>query len=279
MTNKHPVTKDKALAVIDGPIQDVEWASIVDSIVDDLMDDDIPDKVIRATELMVCGWPIYKIAKELGAKPSEVKGWLSKYPRMAMAVSNGRKLLTAWRMNTMEQQFAMAVEKSGEILGLSLRDDTVDPKLVSAVGLHARYILGLFAGKEIDVNIHMRGEDQTLKAKEDALEYLASSIAAKREEEEPIEGVFVVEEISKEDAPLLDHEGNSAFGVVGTADVNEDGLLCHICGDRTWAPGMHVISKHKMKSHEYETVFMLPMGTLKSINKNRPAQGGATDGE
>lgn len=278
MTNKHPVTKDKALAILEGPIQDVEWASIVDSIVDDLVDDDVPDKVIRATELMVCGWPVYKIAKELRVKPAEVKGWLSKYPRMAMAVSSGRKLLVAWRMNTMEQQYAMAVEKSGEILSLSLRDETVDPKLVSAIGLHARYIIGLFAGKEIDVNIHLRGEDQTLKAKEDALEYLASSIAAKREEEEPIEGVFVVEDITKESAPLLDHEGKAAFGEVGLSDVNEDGMLCHICGDRTWSPIMHVVGKHKMKVQEYEAVFMLPLGTLKAVKKLSDKRS-APDGE
>lgn len=268
MTIETPPSQNKALMALDGPIQDVEWASIVDSIVEDLLDMDIPEKVIRATELMVCGWPIHKIAKELRVKPSEVKGWLSKYPKMAMAVANGRKLLSAWRMNSMEQQFAMAVEKSSEILSLDLQDSEANAKLVSAVGLHARYILGLFVGKEIDINVRLRGEDQTLKAKEDALDYLASGIAARQNEDAPIEAVFtIVDESKSSETPLLDHNGNPAFGEIGTMDVNDQGMLCHICGERTWHAVLHINQTHKMKLKDYEAVFMLSRGALKTVVK------------
>src|SRR5512139_656747 len=155
---------------------DPEWSEIVDKIIDE-MGDELPDKVIEATELLLSGYSTYQAAKKVGTSAKTIRQWLEKYPSMAMAVHNGRQLLSKWRMSKLEQQFVMAVRKSEEILALSLRDQDVNARLAGVVGQHARFVMSLFMGQKVDVEIKVT-ETPQVKARNDALDYLAQQMSA-----------------------------------------------------------------------------------------------------
>ena len=245
------------------PQEDPDWQKIVNQIVAQ-MGEQMPDQVIQATEMLVAGFPTHDVAKRLGVKTTTVRRWLESYPAMAMAVANGRKLMSVWRMSRLEQQFLQAIDKSEEILDLDLEDRAVNSKLVGVVAQHARFIISLFAGQKIDVNIKVNQGEETLKAKQDALDYLALKLAAQREEDKPIEAVYRVLDANPEEAPtpLLSADGNPAFGQLGVLDTNEEGTLCHACGKRVPNLAGHVTGAHSLKLSVYEMIYMLTTGTL-----------------
>lgn len=256
-------------------IADKEWNVVVDSIVRELAWPDIPEKVIRATELLLTGHPVYIVAKKLGVKTDTVRLWLSQYPTMAMAVANGRALLSKWRMSKLEQQFLTAVDRSNEILDVSLTgtiDDggaepvDVDPKVMATIAQHARYIIGLFAGQKIDVQVTHELGDTVLEASQGALEYIAQRIAEKRDRSdvEPIEAVVrVIDPRLDNSAPLLQSNGTTHFGELGVLDRNDSGTLCHICGDRFKSFAKHLRDRHTMSAAEYELTYMLDEGEVR----------------
>ncbi len=268
-------SEDKALANVGG-MNDPEWKEIVDKIVNQLDNTDLPEQVVEATELLLAGWPTYKAAKKLGIQPKMIRTWLNTYSAMAMAVANGRKLLSKWRMAKLEQQFVQAMEKSEEILDLDLEDRAVNAKLVGTVAQHARFIISLFAGQKIDVNVKVEEGDQTLKAKEDALAFIADQLAKQRLGETPVEGVYRVVDVTPEEAknrPLLDENGNPLYGQLGILDTNDEGTLCHACGERFKFVSIHIGSMHHLDVKNYEIIFMLPLGCIKELEK------GKSDGE
>lgn len=247
---------------------DKDWNEIVDNIVDGLSDD-LPDKVIQATEYLLAGWPTYKVAKELRTSTSVIKGWLEKYPSMAVAVANGRKLLQKWRMSKLEQQFALALNKSEEILNIDLKSTEYSSKLVAAIGLQSRYVIGLFAGQQVDVNVNMSDNSPLLKAKADALDYLAGRMSQlSNNTSEVIEATYQIVGDPKElNVPMLDPEGNPPFGELGILDTNEDGSICHMCGKRFKNLNTHVSMSHKITIQDYEMTYMLLIGSVKQAGK------------
>jgi len=262
------------LAISDDNALDHGWNDIVEQLLNEVCESDLPENVVKATEYLLAGWSTRQVADELNITSRTVKDWMRKYATMAMAVRNGRKLLSKWRLSRLEQQFVQAVEKSREILSLELEDDTVNSKLVATIAQHARFIISLFAGQKIDVNINFPGADQTLKAKADALDYLAEALARQREGEEPIEASYEVVEVnSREHQPLLDEEGHPFFGKIGQIDTTDEGTLCHICGQRHKQFGLHISSIHKIKYQEYELVYMLPLGTIRDLATPKLASG------
>ena len=200
------------------PIQDITsddtWRSICDRIVDELHEEDLPDQVIQATELILAGYPMYQVARQCHVSTSTVRRWLTTYPTMAAAVANGHALLSKWRMGKLEQQFLSAIEKSQEVLSLSLSgenpnadDERVDPKVLTVVAAQARYIIGLFAGQKIDVTVTHEAGDSLFKAKKDALDYIVEQLQQQRDDSdiEPIEAVFrVIDPKMDNDGPMLD---------------------------------------------------------------------------
>ena len=260
----------KALAVTDQ--KDPEWQEIVNQIVDDLNKEDLPEQVIQATELLLAGWPTYKAAQRLGVKTAAIRKWLQAYPAMALAVANGRKMLSKWRMSKLEQQFLQAIEKSEEILDLDLGDDTVNAKLVATVAQHARYIISLFAGQKIDINVTVEEGTQTLKARNDALAYLAEELAKQRDSGETIEATYRIVDATPEEGkqkPLLDQDGNPPFGKIGELDTTGEGTICHICGIREVLFEKHINQVHHMKTKEYELMYMLDLGAVKKADEKR----------
>ena len=178
---------------------------------------------------------------------------------MANAVRKGREMLTAWRMSKLEQQFVLAAAKSQDILNLSPSDKTVDARLTGVIAQHARFVMSLFLGQKVDVNIHLP-ETPQMKARNDALDY----IAARMGREDVVEGTCVIEP-AKNKQPLLDEEGKPYHGKLGALDVNEDGMLCHICGDRS-KHAQH-IAGHGISVAEYCLVFMVSEEEVKNIGK------------
>lgn len=241
---------------------DNEWREIVNQIIETLDTNDLPDDVIQATEYMIAGWPTYKIAKKLNTSKHTIRYWLSKYPAMAAAVQQGRELMSRWRLARLEQQFLLAVNRSEEILELKLNDKSVNPKILGLIAQHARFVIGLFAGKKIDINVKVEEERPQLKAKEDALQYLAEQLQKQRDSDEPIEATYRVVDPKVNEGPLLDENGEPNFGELGELDVNDDGVMCHICGKRFSYLSIHIRKKHHISNEIYEVTFMLERGAV-----------------
>ncbi|MCK5613362.1 hypothetical protein KAR91_66445 [Candidatus Pacearchaeota archaeon] len=254
-----------------------EWQEIVDTLIDDLYDYDYPDEVLKATEYLISGWPSHQVAERLGVKRETVRGWLTRYPKMAVAVNYGQRELHRWRMSRLERQFLSAVEASQDILDLGTKHrtvenlDAVDPKILAIKAQQARYIIGLFAGQKLDLQVKGPSDEAPkLKAQKEALDYLADRIsdnlgdtvtAAPETTYRVLDGQF------NSGGPLTDDRGDPYHGILGELDKNEAGTLCHICGERHPKLYMHVTKGHKMKDRYYEIVFMLDRGTLKEYGR------------
>jgi hypothetical protein len=259
-----PENDDTNLLTVDDIGPDTEWVDIVNTIVDTLQTGDTPDEVVEAAEYMIAGWPTYKIAKRMNVSSRTIRRWLTRYPAMAAAVSQGRKLLSSWRMARLEQQFLTAVERSQEVLDVALNDGDVNPKVMGLIAQHSRFVLGLFAGQQIDINVRIEENTPVLKAKREALAFLASELAKQRQgaEDEPIEAVYRVIDEKEEVGPLLDEKGDPHFGILGEIDVSEDGALCHVCGKRFKVLSLHVRKKHNISEEAYEITFLLERGAV-----------------
>jgi len=255
-----------------------EWSNIVSTLLDSLDVQDFPDDVLRATEMMLVGMPTYKIGKRLGVSTATVRGWLTKYPAMSVVVANGKKLLAQWRLGKLEQQFLTALERSEEVLEVGIDGfyegadgayRRVDPKVLTVIAAQARYIIGLFAGQKIDVSVTHELGDTLLKARADALDYLADRLAAQDDgsDLEPIEAVVrVIDAKMDNDGPSLDPDGNAPFGTRGILSRDKEGSLCHICGNRYKSLARHLDTKHGTTTDEYEMTYDLEDGWVRKLD-------------
>ena len=253
-----------------------QWHEIVDRIVDELLDEDIPDDVVKAAEYLICGWPTYKVAQRLNIQTNTVRGYLSRYPNVAVAVNYGQRELQRWRLSQLERQFISAVEASQDILDLGTPHrqvqnlDGVDPKVLALKAQQARFIISLFAGQKVDFNVRSPEDDKpALKAQQDALDYIADKVAGRLESidavpEKLVTTYRVVDVRDNKSGPMLDEHGDPAHGKLGEIETNEDGTLCHVCGERFGKLRIHVTQGHRMTDREYELVFMLSKGDLKT---------------
>lgn len=256
-----------------------EWHTIVDQIIDELEIVDAPDKILKAAEYLICGWPTHKVAKRLGTTKETIRGWLTQYPNMAVAVNYGQRELQRWRMARLEQQFVSAVEASQDILDLGtphrespvINLDGIDPKILTLKAQQARFIISLFAGQKVDMKV--RGHDDeppSLKAQEGALDYLATRIAGELDNTilaRPETTYRVIDVNTDTHGPLLDDKGDPFHGKLSEFDQNESGTLCHICGERHNKLYIHVTKGHKMKERTYEMVFMIDRGKLREYGR------------
>lgn len=262
---------------------DVVWTSIIEQLYETLSAiDGMPDKVISAAEMMVANWPIYKIAKELDVSTKTVRGWLTQYPQLAMAVADARQDMGKWRMEQLEQQFLLALKKSEEILTTSVVNaqsseedtvkETVNAKLLGIQAQHSRYLIDLFVGNKFDLNINIREDTPVLKATQSALDYIITKLKQSEPDDEPIEGIVRVIDPHEKEGPVLEPDGKPRYGEFGKIDVNEEGMLCHICGKRYARLDIHIRTREGYSNESYETLFMLAPGAIKDII-------GKTDGQ
>jgi len=251
---------------------DGDWNEIVRRLVAQLVESDPPEKVIKATEMLLAGYPIHKTARSLHVDKNTVERWLTAYPVMGAVVKQGKELLVKWRMARLEQQFLQAIDRSEEILSINLdgtdqSGERVDPKVLTVVAAQARYVIGLFAGQQTDIKVTHELGDTVVKAKQDALAYLADRLAEQQrravEGEAPIEVPFTIINPNIPNGPLLDEHGDPLFGTMGVLDRDDDGLLCHVCGRRFQYLSKHVLTAHNMGTAEYETMYILEPGILK----------------
>jgi predicted transcriptional regulator len=261
---------------------DETWQTIIDRLTTNLDKEDLPDDVVRVTELLLSGYPVSQSAKKAGVSTATVRRWLSMYPTMAVVLSDGRRLLSKWRMAKLEQQFLQAIEKSDEILNLKLDgsnpkdgEPSADPKILTVVAAQSRYIIGLFSGQRIDVQVTHELGETTLKARKDALDYLAEQLKTQRDESylEPIEAVYRVEDAKFDNSgPMLTETGEPYHGEFGKISQDADGAdICHICGGHYKSLAKHVLTLHGINTTDYETLFMLEEGSLKK-SETRPLE-------
>jgi hypothetical protein len=259
-------------------LPDQEWSQIVEQLISELDTAELPDDVIQATEMLLAGFPTYKVARKLSKSTDTIRRWLSKYPTMAMVVSDGRKLLAKWRMSKLEQQFLTAIERSQEILEVDLSgisvddmglDHKVDPKVLTVVAAQARYMIGLFAGQKVDITVTHEVGDTVMKAKQDALNYIAERLAEQEAnaELEPIEATIrVIDTEIDNNAPVLDENGNPPFGKLGEFAKSEAGTQCHICGKFYKYLAKHLLTEHNLTTEEYELTYMLEDGAVRKAD-------------
>lgn len=275
MLSDLPEDKDSSSALV--PLSAAaEWQTIVNNVLDQF-DREIPDDVVKATEYLICGWPLYKVANRLNRSVSTIRGWLTQHPEMAVAVNYGQRELQRWRMAQLEKQFVSAVTASQDILDLGTpyrgpieNLDSVDPKILALKAQQARFIISLFAGQQIDVKVKSPSDEKpALKAQKDALDYLATRIAGELDNTVIArETTYRVIDVNTDsNGPLLDTNGDPFHGELGTFDSNELGTICHVCGQREKHLYLHVTKGHKMKEREYEMVFMIDRGGLKEYGQ------------
>lgn len=238
----------KAIELIN-PKTDDDWAEITDEIVACLVENEIPDKVVRAAELLICGWPTHKVAKDVGVTSKTVKSWLEKYPPLRKAVALGKEKLVQWRLHKLEQQFILALRKSEDILTLDLEDDTVNSKLTATIAQHSRFIIQTFVGQKTDININV--DTTAMRAKTDALDYIAGKLTG---DSGPV--IDAQAEEVNDSSPFLREDGDPLYGVMGELDKTDDGTLCHACGKRVRSLRNHV-QMHKLSATEYATLYLL----------------------
>lgn len=257
------------------PVPDQDWADIVNKLVEEIVDEDIPEDVVKATEMLLVGFPLPEVAAEIDVETRTIRKWLTTYPIMAATVANGRVLLSKWRMSKLEQQFLKAVNRSEQILDLSLGgaylDDAgnqhfVDPKVLTVVAAQSRYIMGLFAGQRQDVQITHEFGDTVLKAQEEALDYIATQLQGQQDGViiDAIETTVRVVDDKIETGPMLDPDGGPPHGSLGEFDINDQGVQCHICGNRYKALHNHLYSKHNTSTKDYEMIYMLDQGSVRA---------------
>jgi len=262
------------LAVTNAP--DLEWSEIVDKLIDTINEDeDIPEDVVEATELLLVGFPLSQVAEEIGVQAKTIRKWISKYPVMAATLASGREMLTQWRMARLEQQFLKAVNRSDQILDLSLsgsyydaegKEHYVDPKVLSVVAAQSRYVIGLFSGQKLDVKVTHELGNTVLKAQSDALDYIVDKLGEQSAGQviDAVETTYRVIDEKIEDGPVLNSDGSSLYGEMGVLDTNEHGSLCHICGNRYKSLHSHLYSKHNMSTKDYEIVYLLEQGAVRA---------------
>lgn len=254
-------------------VPDKQWNEIIEDIINQLKEEDSPEKVIWATEYLLTGHSITETAKKVKVAPATVRRWLVEYPAMAAVLAEGRDALMRWRLARLERQFLLAVNKSEEILDLDLSGFTdnarVDPKILTVVAAQARYIIGLFAGQKLDVTVKHELGDATLKATQDALDYISQRLKEQSGDElEPIEAVYrVIDARADSNAPILNSKGEPFFGALEVLNKNHSGLLCHICGERHVRLSLHIINAHRISINDYEATFMLEIGEIGKAEK------------
>ena len=257
------------------PVPDQEWADIVNNLVEGITDDDIPEDVVKATEMLLVGFPLPEVAAEIDVETRTIRKWLTTYPVMAATVADGRALLSKWRMSKLEQQFLKAVNRSEQILDLSLggayldsegNQHFVDPKVLTVVAAQARYVMGLFAGQRMDVQVTHEFGNTVLKAQEEALDYIATQLQEQKDGVviDAIETTYRVVDDKVETGPMLDPEGRPPHGSLGEFDINDDGVQCHICGNRYKALHNHLYGKHNTSTKDYEMIYMLDQGSVRA---------------
>lgn len=247
------------------------WQTVIDNLTLTLTEGDTPDKIISMAEMLVSGWPMYKIAKELGVSTKTARSWLVKYPEVTQAVAVARKQVSIWRMQQMEKQFVTAVKKSAEVLEVAATYDpqedvperVVNSKLLGIQAQHARWVLDLFLGNKFkDININIIEQNPTLKATKDALNYITEQLGSQGDDD-IIEGTVRVVDEANAQGPLLDENGDPYYGALGILDSNDDGMLCHICGQRFKRLDIHLRVKEGVSADMYEVMFMLDAGTIR----------------
>ncbi len=254
---------DKAIVKKDAP--DLNWSQVVDEITEQLTDGDLPESVIQATELLLCGYPIRDIANKVGVQPAVVRRWISQYPQVAAVLADQRSNLIKLRLNLLERQFYKAIHLSDEILNVDITNKDANPKLLGVLAQHSRFIIGLYAGQRVDVHVTHEIGKETLRAKQDALDYIARRLSEFREENEPVEGTYRVIDDNHAASPLLGPDGEPFHGKLGVLDKDDDyGYLCHICGKNYQRLEQHIANRHGLSNQEYELTFMLEKDALKN---------------
>lgn len=250
-----------------------EWQEIINSIVASLEPHDLPEKVIEASDYLISGFPVVDVAKRVGVSTKTVRAWLVRYPELAAAIKKGQEELQRWRLALIERQFVDAVNFSYGLLSNDSEIVNRDDKVLAQQAKQARYILDMLTGKVKDLHITQINNNTVsvdtveLKATRSSLDYLAQRI--NETPEDILDAEFEITYVNGPDkGPLVNEEGEPFFGSFGSLDVDQDGILCHICGNKSKKLQPHIASAHGLSPREYENAFRLAPNEIKNVDRS-----------
>ena len=232
----------------------------VTELIDRLFDevdgaDDLPAHVVRATELMLFGVPIRRVAKEVGVSVSQVRKWLKDYPQMGAIIARGKEAADELRRQQLELLFQKAIEFSEYLLDLDARDtEDLNVKLLGIQAQHARHFLSIFAPKKDEVSVLDRqGTGKPLLiADESALDYIAQAVAGAINSDIPVRYEVVDGEFVE---TYLDENGQPPHGEIGVLLMDEKGRkMCHVCGNYYKNLEAH-IHTHRLNADTYGKIY------------------------
>ena len=261
---------NKIVPVNEVELAEASWTQIVDFLIENLNDEDLPDSVMKAAELLLVGWPAYKVAKKVGVQTATIKKWVIRYPMIGKMLARSREMMSRWRMTQLNQQLSMAMDLSERVLTIAHEDEEdkekpLNIKLLGIQAQHARYVMNLFFDNNSKFDIAVVNLDASqnlnLQVAEDALKFLSSEVKETIEGSEPIEVHYRVIDTNKE-VPILKEDGTPHHGEFGKLDINSDGIQCHICGNRYKNLAIHVQTYHEMPADIYEVEFQLDEGGI-----------------
>jgi len=270
-----PNNEENALAIPD----ELDWSELIDEVADLVDMGDLPSKALEAVPYLMAGLPKAEVARIVHVTRPTISNWLRQYPAMQIAVSRGKELAQQYRLSMLEGQFIQALRVSEQILGLEMtgkkevmgedapEEEQVNSKLVTAMGQHARYILGLFVSSKHDLTITHEVGDSVLEAKKDALDYLAH-VMSSPEGDEPIDVTYrVIDANVHNEGPMLKANGEPNFGTLGEFVTDpEIGTQCHDCGQFYQSLSSHIRKAMNISISAYETVYGLEPGSVSRVS-------------
>lgn len=251
----------KTLASAEEIRTDRSWQKIVEELFD--TSEGLSELAMQIVEYAVCGYSKTKACKQLGITVYEWNKTVKDNPAIAQLITDGLSLARKWRTAQLEEQYMDAINKSKEILQLSLSDDTVNVKLVGTIAQHARYVIDLFARNDLAPVASANADtDMALKASKDALDYLVEKIASSTDDE-----IIVTHRIVDADsAPKMKSDASPNFGELGVLEYDDDGKIrCHVCGVYAKNFVMHIRRAHSLEPMDYEAAYDLPEGEVRRM--------------
>jgi len=249
---------------------EISWADLVDEVADLVDLEKLPQGALHAMPYLMAGLPKSEVARHVRVSRSTLNSWLSKYPSMQIAVSRGKELAQEYRLAMLEGQFIKALEVSENILNTSIQntdDDeapTINAKLLTAQGQHARFIIDKFVSSKRDVSVTHELGSTVLDANRDALDYVARVMAdLNTSDGDPVVTYRVIDGNTDNEGPMLNEDGEPNFGTLGGLATDEElGTQCHDCGQWFKSLGTHIRRTMNISISEYEIMYGLEPGSV-----------------
>jgi len=260
--------------------KEINWSELTDHVADLVDLHGLSPKALEALPYLMAGLPQTEVAKAIGVTRPTVSNWIRKYPAMQVAVEKGKEMAAEYRLSMLEGQFIKAVEVSSKLLGIDftsrldadgdvIEDEVINAKLATALGQHARFIIGLFVSPKKDITVTHEAGDSLFAAQKEALDYMTQQIQELDDEDGPLDVAYrIVDSNVHNEGPMVRSDGEPNFGKLGELNTDPElGTQCHDCGQWFQSLSSHIRKSLNLTLSEYELMYGLEPG---SVSKTSP---------